>query len=449
MVYWNSRRFLSNGYFLFIGIAFLCVGCLDVLHTLTYKGMGVFPDNDGNLSIQLWIAARYLLSLSFIAACLFLRRRLNVQIVATVYATVVALIVSSIFVWKIFPPCFIDGAGVTTFKTTSEFIVCGILIASIFLLIRRKAEFDQRVFWMLLGSLAVTIAAELSFSNYMSLYGAANLIGHLLKLVSFYLFYRAFIEEGLRRPYDLIFRELKSGEQTLRQHKEELEALNLGLAKKQEFLNAVLDNIRDGIVACDADGVLNLFNPATRQFHGIPEIPIPAEQWPQHFDLYLPDGTTLMKKEDVPLYRALRGDAVQKSEMVIIPKHGTPRHLLADGRQLIVDGNIVGAVVVMHDITEQRRNEKQLAHFSAIVNSSQDAIIGKTLDGIITSWNPGAEHLYGYTAAEMIGKPISTLTPPDRADEIEALLARLGAAGVRSNTIPFAVARTEHWSMSP
>ena len=336
MVFWNSRRFLSNGYFLFIGIAFLCVGCIDMLHTLTYKGMGVFPDNDGNRSIQLWIAARYLLSLSFIAACLFLHRRLNVQIVATVYATVVALIVSSIFVWNVFPICFIDGAGVTTFKTTSEFIVCGILIASILLLARRKAEFDQRVFWMLLGSLVVTIASELSFSDYVNLYGAANLIGHLLKLVSFYLFYRAFIEEGLRRPYDLIFRDLKYGEQTLRQHKEELESLNLGLAKKQEFLNAVLDNIRDGIVACDADGVLNLFNPATRQFHGIPEIPIPAEQWPQHFDLYLPDGTTLMKKEDVPLYRALRGNTVQNSEMVIIPKHGTPRRLLADGRQLIV-----------------------------------------------------------------------------------------------------------------
>ena len=56
MVYWNSRRFLSNDYFLFVGIAYLCVGCLDLLHTLAYKGMGVFPTNDGNLANQLWIA---------------------------------------------------------------------------------------------------------------------------------------------------------------------------------------------------------------------------------------------------------------------------------------------------------------------------------------------------------------------------------------------------------
>ena len=70
-----------------------------------------------------------------------------------------------------------------------------------------------------------------------------------------------------------------------------------------------------------------------------------------------------------------------------------------------------------------------MAHFSAIINSSQDAIIGKTLDGIVTSWNPGAERLYGYTAAEMIGQPISNLTPLDRSDEIKSHLLRLGYGG--------------------
>ena len=67
-----------------------------------------------------------------------------------------------------------------------------------------------------------------------------------------------------------------------------------------------------------------------------------------------------MRKEDVPLYRALQGETVQNAEMVIAPKHGTPRRLLADGRQLIVDGKLVGAVAVMHDITERRQNEEEL-----------------------------------------------------------------------------------------
>ena len=66
-----------------------------------------------------------------------------------------------------------------------------------------------------------------------------------------------------------------------------------------------------------------------------------------------------------------------------------------------------GFIEVVEDITGRKEVEKQLAHLSAIVDSSHDAIIGKSLDGIVTSWNPGAEHLYGYTAAEMIGRPIS------------------------------------------
>ncbi|MCX6281243.1 MAG: PAS domain S-box protein [Bacteroidetes bacterium] len=84
--------------------------------------------------------------------------------------------------------------------------------------------------------------------------------------------------------------------------------------------------------------------------------------------------------------------------------------------------NLVGSV---HDITERKRVEENLKRLASIVQSSEDAIIGKNLDGIIASWNKGAEKLYGYSESEVIGKSISLLIPPGKNDEIPEILDRI------------------------
>ena len=83
------------------------------------------------------------------------------------------------------------------------------------------------------------------------------------------------------------------------------------------------------------------------------------------------------------------------------------------------------AVDIFHDVTERNRAEMMRARLASIVESSDDVIIGKTLDGIITSWNSGAEKIYGYSAKETVGQPISMLVPPGRPEEIPAILERL------------------------
>ncbi|MBD2563520.1 MULTISPECIES: ATP-binding sensor histidine kinase [Nostoc] len=133
------------------------------------------------------------------------------------------------------------------------------------------------------------------------------------------------------------------------------------LAKEREFLNAIIHNITDGIVVCDANGKLTLFNKATREFHGLPIESLPPEQWTGHFDLYQPDGQTPLSKTEIPLFRALQGEIVENAEMVIAPKHGSKRILLASG-QAIFDssGHKIGAVVVMRDISERKKAELAL-----------------------------------------------------------------------------------------
>jgi PAS domain S-box-containing protein len=89
------------------------------------------------------------------------------------------------------------------------------------------------------------------------------------------------------------------------------------------------------------------------------------------------------------------------------------------------DGTVVGASLVARDISDRKRGDAMSSELAAIVDSSDDAIIGKTLDGIITSWNHGAQHLYGYAAEEMVGQTIALLVPPARPHELEEILGSL------------------------
>src|SRR5207249_2525906 len=90
-----------------------------------------------------------------------------------------------------------------------------------------------------------------------------------------------------------------------------------------------------------------------------------------------------------------------------------------------VSGRPVRAIGTAVDITRRERPEEAQARLAAIVEGSDDAIIGKSLDGIVTSWNQGAERIFGYTAEEMVGSPLSRLVPPDRPDEVPSILAAI------------------------
>ncbi len=83
------------------------------------------------------------------------------------------------------------------------------------------------------------------------------------------------------------------------------------------------------------------------------------------------------------------------------------------------------ALAVAASVSERKRLEQEASHLAAIVESSYDAIVGKTVDGIIVSWNKGAEQMYGYAAGDAIGRPISILVPENLPDEIPRILARV------------------------
>jgi len=174
-----------------------------------------------------------------------------------------------------------------------------------------------------------------------------------------------------------------------------------------EFTHALLESLQEGIVACDAQGILTLFNRAARELHGLPEQPLPPECWAEHFDLFMADGLTPLPTQDIPLLRALNGEVVRDAEMVIAPKEGPARTLLASG-QAISDhtGARLGAVVAMQDVTERRRAEAAQSaaerDYRSLFENAAEGIFRTSPEGRYLQANPALARIYGYKTPEAL-----------------------------------------------
>ncbi len=215
MVSWHSRRLHENGFFTFLGISSLAVAVIDLLHTLTYKGMGIMPMGGAPTATQLWIAGRYLQAVSTLLAFFFLHRRLRDTPLLAGFSAVTVLIIASIFLWQIFPDCYLEGYGLTRFKIFSEYLIIALFAAALLLLHRQRGSFDPLVARLLAVSFGFFMVSELTFTQYVNVFGLTNQLGHLFKVAGFYCLYRGVIVTGLTRPYGLLFRELTELNRTL------------------------------------------------------------------------------------------------------------------------------------------------------------------------------------------------------------------------------------------
>jgi PAS domain S-box-containing protein len=186
----------------------------------------------------------------------------------------------------------------------------------------------------------------------------------------------------------------------------------------------LFDLLPAAIYVTDADGRMTYFNDAAAVLWGC-RPKLHSDQWCGSWRLYHPDGRP-MPHEQCPMAVCLRhGEAIHGAEAIAERPDGTRVPFMAFPTPLRdAAGKLVGAVVLI-DIGEHRRAERIERRLSAIVESSDDAIISKDLDGGIVTWNKAAERLFGYLAEEVIGKPITILIPADRQEEERDILDRI------------------------
>src|SRR5262245_59408438 len=187
----------------------------------------------------------------------------------------------------------------------------------------------------------------------------------------------------------------------------------------------LLDALPAPVYATDAEGRITYFNEAAALLWGHrPELG--SAKWCGSWSLFTHDGRPL-PHDQCPMALTLKeGRAIRGIEAVAERPDGTRVPFLPMPTPLFdASGRLTGAVNILIDLTDRKSAEIDVARLAAIVASSDDAIVSKTLDGIITSWNAGAERIFGYKAAEMIGKPITTIIPPELHDEERRILSEL------------------------
>jgi signal transduction histidine kinase len=198
----NTQHFVRNDFLIYLGVGYFSISVLDALHAFTIKGIPFFHITSGEVTIHFWIYSRIFEALLLLSAPLLLTRRLNVQVMIMVTASLVCLITWASF-YVVWPVMFVDDT-LTDFKVYSEFVVVALLITSIFVYWYKRSLFEKNVLFYLISSLALTVMAELCFTLYTSFTGNAFVVGHIFKFLSFWMIYQAIIQTTLNEPLKLL-----------------------------------------------------------------------------------------------------------------------------------------------------------------------------------------------------------------------------------------------------
>jgi PAS domain S-box-containing protein len=360
----GSYRLHRNTYLLVLGCAYFWVGGLDLAHTLTYQGMGLFGVTSANLATQLWLVARALEAASLLIAPFYLLRfrPLSPLKVMAVFAWLSAVLVSLI-ASGLMPEAYVDGRGLTPFKVISEWAIIVTLIAALGHMIYRRTLIPRPSYGPMVAALLLTITTELLFTLYVGVHGVINLVGHLLKFMSSWLVLEALVSSTLTRPFEMVARATDS-----------------------------FDGIPDPVLLINRHGLLVQINRATRQWMGKDLDAIVGRPLIDALHLDLDDDNTLFIQQAISTLSPLHDhEAVDTRRQRTILLSMAP--FWNSHKDAIM-------VVSLRDITERQAMERALSVAKqraemALVNSGQGLWDWNIKTGAVF-FSPAIETMLGY-----------------------------------------------------
>ncbi|MEW6599603.1 MAG: MASE3 domain-containing protein [Nitrospirota bacterium] len=383
IVAWQMYPFTRNQFLMYLGCGYFWIGALDMVHAFVYKGMTIYQVSSGNLATQFWIVTRYLEASLLLTAPFFLHwvffRNLIFIIFGIITSTVYILVMNSLF-----PDCFIEGTGLTSFKIYSEYIIIVLLGAAIYHMWKKHALLETRIVRLMMLAIVLTIAAELSFTFYVSVYGLSNLLGHIFKFFSFWLIFMAVIRTSLQEP----FRAMARGASTY-------------------------DAVPDATVVVDKDCRIMNVNEEARRFTGRGDKDLNGLHCHEFFH------PANLERDRCPLcINIIKGVPLKMSELKYFETGQWFDFTLSP-----VSGasELRGMVQVMRNITERKKAVEELKgkeeQVSLLLNSTAEAIYGLDVRKHCTFCNPACIAMLGYDRPEdLLGRNMHELIHHTRAD---------------------------------
>ncbi len=364
----RSYQGSGNSFLLYLGNAYLFVAVLDLLHLMTYEGMGIFPGYGADVAAQLWIAGRYVEAASLFLSTFFFRRSFPRSVVFWLYALATAAFVVSIMVLRLFPACFIEGQGLTRFKIGSEYFVVLLVLGAFLRLRSHRAWVERSSYLLLAGAMVTMILSELSLTFYSDTFGMMTLVGHLFEVLSHYFIYSGIVLRCIEAPYEEIRRLNEGLEKRIADRTAQLEMTNRELAeqmiehqraeetlrKSEELHRTLVEAVDDIIHVKDAQGRYVLVNSAMSRRLGLSKEEILGKTALQ---LYEPEMSHRAMEEDL---RVLRSGEVVDVEKVMGKGQGERIVHVRKVPLRSETGEVVGVVTVGRDITERKQMEERL-----------------------------------------------------------------------------------------
>ena len=404
---WNAHRGRGSGNLALLACLFFVIGLLDFSHTFSYAGMpDFFTPNEPGKQLNFWMSARFLAALALLLVAIRpwqagVSSEVKYSVCGALMATTVALNVAVINAPAAMPTWFVPGQGLTPLKKGLEYGYILMNLVAALLLWRKMKQplaFNAPLFF---GAACVMGMSEFYFTLYTTMTGAYNVLGHVYKVISYLLIYRAVVVEAIDQPY-------------------------AQLADTQKSLELAVKASNTGLWSWELGSKQVSLSPVWKAQLGYADHELASHFDSWHMLLHPDDQTDAVVR--VNAFLDTPKQVLYESEFRMRHKNGSYRWILARGeKQLDVQGRAVRLLGSHTDITERRRAE---GHFRSAVEAAPNAMIMVDESGNIVLSNARTDQLFGYPPGSLTGEPIAVLIP----DSARATHARQMATYLKDPT---------------